>query len=68
LGRLISAGQPGEVIDIPVPYAVNVSVPSIDPTKWLRDGHKSVVEGTVVIPLTNKQRRKRVHVGDKNYI
>jgi hypothetical protein len=65
---LIDATQPGEIIDIPVPYAVNVSVPSIDPVIWLRDGHKSVVEGIVVIPLTNKQSRTAVDLGDKNKV
>jgi hypothetical protein len=66
---LIAAAQPGDIIDVPVPYAVLVAVPSIDPNKWIHDGHKTHVPGSVVIPLVNKANRKnKVDIDDSNTI
>jgi hypothetical protein len=37
--ELIRSDPAGEVIEIPVPYAVIVTVPSIDPIQRAQDGH-----------------------------
>jgi hypothetical protein len=63
--ELIRNAPAGEVIEIPVPHAVIVTVPSIDPIRWAQDGHKTVVPGNVVIPLVNKANRKNtIDFGD----
>jgi hypothetical protein len=51
---LIDRAQPGDIIDVPVPHAVCVSVPSINPEKWALT-HETLIESEVVIPLVNKR-------------
>jgi hypothetical protein len=56
LSKLISEASPGTIIDITAPYALVVSVPSIDPVKW-SNKHSTLVDGEVVIPLVNTNHR-----------
>ena len=55
----ISNALPGQVLTIPEPHAVLITVPSIDPQKWLTK-HKSLSESKVLIPLVNKSHSKNV--------
>ena len=50
---LVANAEPGEVVDIPVPYAVQVKIPSISVSQFNRK-HKSLDSNNVVIPLLNK--------------
>jgi len=61
----VANASPGEVIDIPVPFAVIVEIPNIDhATFGLK--HKSLVDGKVVIPLTYKSDTKnKIEIEDQ---
>jgi hypothetical protein len=60
----LAHAEPGEVIEIPVPHAVIVSVPHIDATKW-KLKHKSLCSDTVTIPLTNQSVGDNVTLDDQ---
>jgi hypothetical protein len=62
----VASASPGDVINIPVPYAINVEIQSIDAAKFLKK-HKSLVAGKVVIPLTYKSDSKnKIKMEDQN--
>ena len=53
--NLISNTQSGEIVDIPIPYAIIITLPSIDRQKWK---HESLDEDNVTIPLLYKSHQK----------
>jgi hypothetical protein len=60
----ISNAQPGQVVNVPVPYAVIVTVESINYDKWNRT-HESLSENKVVIPLTSKSNGDKITLDDQ---
>jgi hypothetical protein len=52
--EIVANATPGEIIDIPVPHAIVVDIPGINPVQFALQ-HKSLVEGKVVIPLVYKK-------------
>ena len=60
LSQIANAG-PGEVIELQeIPYTINVSVPSIDPTTW--PVRQTLEEGRVLIPIFRKTETDQIRV------
>ena len=61
--QLLSRSHPGQIVDVPVPYAIMTTFPGICRETWK---HKSLSKTEVVIPLVEKSNRKNyVTVGDQ---
>ena len=54
----IADARPGQIVTIPCPFSVNVSVPSVDASTW--NPINTLVPGQVVIPLQLKNPRKNI--------
>jgi hypothetical protein len=60
----IADARPGDIISIPTPHAVMVTIPHIDSDKWnLR--HESLEDNRVVIPLTSGSNGDKITLDDQ---